>query len=718
MQRALTPAQQAVIDAGPNGSIFLSGPPGSGKSTVGVEHLKHLLSLGVSGDSILVLTPQRTLQDPYLDPIRSPDTTAGGEVATATVGGLARRMCDLFWPLLAERAGFADPARPPLFLTLETSQYYMAHIVRPLMDQGYFESVTIDRNRLYAQIIDNLNKSAAVGFAYTEIGSRLDSAWVGEPGQRRIYVDAQDCATRFRQFCLAHNLLDFSLQIEAFWTFLWPDPLVHDYLVGSYKHLIYDNVEEDVPRAHDLVRQWLSSFESALLIYDEGGGHRRFLGADAETGLALRALCTAHQAFEGSFVMSDTVADLATSLEGVLAPSSGSRPGPAPKAGADPSVPGEAAHPGFEIIGKRFYPELLDAVVGKVHGLLAPPEPGQPAVSPSEIVILAPYLSDALRFAITSRLERDGIPWRTHRPSRSLREEPASLATLTLAALAHPHWNVRPSRFDVAYALMLTLGMDLIRTQLLTEIVYRTKEFTLSAFEDIKPDLQERLTFVFGARYRTLRDWLLSYRLASPLPLDHFLRRLFGEVLSQPGFGFHRNLDAARVTGNLVESVRKFRLAMEPAFVDRGHPDFDIGREYVSVLQDGVIAAQYLESWRAGGDDAVLVTPAYSFLMMNRPATIQIWLDPGSSGWYQRLDQPLTHTQVLSREWPQGRQWTFADEEQANHETMTRLILGLLHRCRRHVCLAITEIGESGFEERGRLLYVFQSILHGERRSS
>ena len=36
--------------------------------------------------------------------------------------------------------------------------------------------------------------------------------------------------------------------------------------------------------------------------------------------------------------------------------------------------------------------------------------------------------------------------------------------------------------------------------------------------------------------------------------------------------------------------------------------------------------------------------------MMNRPVTVQFWLDVGSSGWYERLDQPLTHPQVLSRE--------------------------------------------------------------------
>ena len=123
-------------------------------------------------------------------------------------------MVDLFWPLAAEAAGFAQPDQPPVFLTLETAQYYMARILRPLLDQGFFASVTIDRNRLYSQVLDNLNKSAAVGFPYTEIGERLSGAWYGDPAQRRVYADAQESANRFRQYCLEHNLLDFSLQLE------------------------------------------------------------------------------------------------------------------------------------------------------------------------------------------------------------------------------------------------------------------------------------------------------------------------------------------------------------------------------------------------------------------------------------------------------------------------------------------------------------------------
>ena len=95
--------------------LFLIGPAGTGKTTAGVRRLEYLLSSGIPASEILVLTPQRSLQDPYLEVIQSPQRPAGGEITTATIGGLARRLCELFWPLAAEAAGFAHPDRPPLF---------------------------------------------------------------------------------------------------------------------------------------------------------------------------------------------------------------------------------------------------------------------------------------------------------------------------------------------------------------------------------------------------------------------------------------------------------------------------------------------------------------------------------------------------------------------------------------------------------------------------
>jgi len=100
--------------------------------------------------------------------------------------------------------------------------------------------------------------------------------------------------------------------------------------------------------------------------------------------------------------------------------------------------------------------------------------------------------------------------------------------------------------------------------------------------------------------------------------------------------------------------------------------------------------------------------------MSNRAVEVQFWLEVGSGGWWERLNQPLTHPYVLSRHWPRGRVWSDADEFNARQETLARLVLGLVRRCRRRVYLGISELGEEGYEQRGPLLQAFQRMLREE----
>jgi hypothetical protein len=700
---ALSDHQRAVVERPAELKLFAEGAAGTGKTTAAVARLLHLLDAGVPAGSILVVVPQRTLATPYFDGLRSAPLRAGGQVTVLTIGGLARRMVDLFWPLVAREAGFGQPEQPPTFLTLETAQYTMARLVRPLLDEGAFESITIDRNRLYSQVVDDLNKAAVVGFSHTEIGERLKRAWSGEQSQRRVYDEAQECATRFREYCLAHNLLDFSLQVSLFCEILWARASCRDYLLASYPHLFVDNVEEDTPVAHDLLRDWLPHCRSAFLVRDSGAGYRRFLGADPEGGRALRDVCDERIAFVESFVSSPDARalgyELARSLDRPIEPHD--RPQ------EDRRKPSGDARAALAFRYHRYYPEMLDWVAGEIEGLVH-----RKVIPPGEIVVLAPFLSDALRFSLRSRLEARDVPVHSHRPSRALRDEPATRCLLTLAAIAHPEWGRSPGPFDVAYALVQAVeGLDLVRAQMLTEIVYRVIEGrpSLASFDRIVPDMKERLTYTLGERYERLRTWLEAYasQVEEGTPLDFFLGRLFGEVLSQPGFGFHRDYDAGRVAADLVESVLKFRWTATAGVVGDG----PLGREYVDMVQDGVIAAQYVRNWQLQPQDAVLLAPAYTFLMSNRPVEVQFWLDVGSRGWWERLYQPLTHPYVLSRGWPRDALWTDSDEHEARQEALHRLTQGLVCRCRRRVYLGLCELAESGHEQKGQLLHAIQRIL-------
>ncbi len=683
---SLSAAQQAISERQPIGRLFLEGPSGSGKTTAAVAWLDYLLRSGVPGDQILILTPQRTLAQPYVQALQRPDLPPGSLPVILTLNGLAQRTVNLFWPVVAREAGFTHLEKPPIFLTAETAQFYMAQVVDPLLAEGYFDGIAIDHNRLFSQILDNLNKAAFIGFEHTELAARLKAAWVGKPAQMLIYDQAQECANRFRQYCLENNLLDFSLQLEIFSRRLWPSFLVRNYLTQTYSHLIYDNVEEDVPAAHDILREWLPAFTSALLVYDSDGGYRAFLGADRETGAALAEVCEQKVQFEEPFDANPKIDQLSAYLSDALL-----------RRAYTPSPVVDQVH---QIHFERFYPAMIGWIGAKIDALVH-----EEGVAPGEIAVLAPFVSDSLRFSLMAELEERGIPARSHRPSRTLRDEPATRCLLTLAKLAHPDWELPITRQEIRVMFMQSFaGMDLIRADLCAQTLFSPKKpgDGLASFDRLVPAMQERITHRVGEKLEGLRAWMESYRASEPLPLDGFLARIFGELLSQPGYGFSGDLEAAAVTARLVESVQKFR---------RAASDAENGKLYLQMIAEGVIAAQSPQSWEElARTDAVLISPAHTFLMTNRPAQVQFWLDAGSLNWWQRLMQPLTHPYVLSRRWPQDRKWTDAEEYNANQESLARMLRGLLRRCRRQVFVCSITLNERGDEEHGPLLQAFQSL--------
>ncbi len=681
--------QQLVAKENPDKTIFLEGLAGTGKTTAAIERVKHLLREGAAADSILILVPQATLAIPYKEALRRSRTKNGVNVRTATLGSLAFQVIDLFWPLIAEDVGFEKPLDRPHFLSLELVQYYMTRFVEPeIRRSDYFNSVHISQNRLYTQIVDNLNKAALVGFPQETIATRLKSAWAGDTEQAYIYDDAQACASLFREMCRQHNLLDFSLQIILFVDFLWKMEQPRRYLTQQYRHLIVDNIEEDTPATHDMLADWLKECDSALLIYDSEGGYRRFLGADSENALKLKRRCEVHVLLDKPRIMSDELEAFQMEIARSL-----NRPHAA-KAEAD-------ARDAIAYTDNRYLPQMIDWTVENIASLIH-----NEGVPPKEIVILSAFLPDALRFSLQTRLNEQGIANRSYRPSRALREEPAARTLLTFAKLAHPQWNSTPDKFDVAFALTSSIGeLDLVRARLLADILFRSGQ--LLPFERIQDaKVQGRITFDFGTRYEILRSWLDTYREGEPLPVDIFFSRLFGEVLSQPKFGFHRNFDAANTSANLIESAREFRQT-----VSKIEPDLPIASEYIRMVDSGVFANQYVSTRQHSEKDAVLIAPAYAFVMNNVPVDYQFWLNIGSPGWGQRLYQPLTQPYILSRQWEEGRVWTDADEFEANQETVYQLVSGLIRRCRKRIYLGFSQYGEQGFEQHGALLMAVQSML-------
>jgi len=702
---------------------LLTGPAGSGKTTRAVQYLHQLLAGNVPANTILVLTPQQTLAHPYRQLLRQPDLPGGGPVEVLTLNGLAQKTISLFWPLGAVSSGFGRPHAQPVFLTIETAQYYLRQAIGPLLRQGYFDPqvvpITISLPRLMSQILDNLNKAALTGLPHTEVGGRLAASLALEPNSRVALEHTQACVNHFRQYCLERNLLDFSLRIETFANHLWPVKGVRQFLQSRYRHLIVDNIEEDTPFAHAILRDWLPHAASALLIHDEDAGYRIFLGANWRTAQTLAAVSDPIETVAAAYSASPDVLALGARLADILHyPQAGQRLAP-PASLSDhpPLAPPPEADPRRVITfeQKRFYPQMIDWVIDQVAALI------EAGTSPAEIVVLAPFVSDALRFSFGQRMQARGLPARSHRPSRPLNEEPAAKTALTLARLAFPALAALPEPFDVAQALSQAIGgLDLIRANLLTQVVFRPAIAPpLAAFEQLDGPVRERITYEIGGRFDALRAWLQQFQAeAGPVPfLDHFWGRLFGEVLSQPGFGFHQQREAGEIIANLIDSAREFRRVAGEVPLLPGSDDkptaAQLNRAYLETIEQGIAAAQYTRGWEvdAAQAGAVLITPATTFLMSNRPVEYQFWLDAGSSGWWERIAQPLTHPYVLAADWPPGRLWTDDDEVAAQHDRLARLVLGLTRRCRRHIFIANAEISEQGYEQRGQLLIALQRLL-------
>ncbi len=687
-----TPQQSLCVSAPLQGGLFLHGPAGCGKTTAAAMRYAAMLEAGIPAGQILILVPQRSLAAAYYHISRRPDLPPGGTTQVLTLSGLARRSIDLFWPLIAADAGFSQPSKPPVFLTLETAQFFMARLVTPLLEQGYFGSLTIDPNRLFSQILDNLNKAAAVGMPYQSIGEQLKSAWSGEPAQLTVYDQAQECAEKFRQFCLENNLLDFSLQIEVFSRHVWQADLFQRYLNSNYSHLIYDNMEEDIPVTHDLVRSWLPNLQSALLICDQQGGYRSFLGADPASAAALQANCQASLLFPDSLVNQPAHAAFSSAMTHVIH--------------YEKTQPPDEIHAVFEILPNQFYTDMVVSVAQRIASLVESDE-----ATPGEIAVLSPFLSDSLRFTLSQALQQRGVPCRTHRPSRSLRDEPAAACLLALAKVAHPIWQIPATRSEVRSALLQSItGIDLVRADLLAQTTYHERKAAagLGAFSALNAEMQQRITFNIGNRFDALRAWLNAYQEEPPLPLDIFISRLFGEVLSQPGFGFHQNFDAAAAAARLAESARKFRQVATPLMSLAAD---EISKEYVNMADAGLLSALYLLDQENENQDAVFIAPAHTFLMHNTPVRFQFWLDIGSQGWWERLYQPLTQPYVLQRGWEPGSIWSDALEVERNQFNMARMVTGLVRRCSGRFFLCFTAVNEQGIDQRGPLLTAVQRLL-------
>ncbi len=710
--------------------IYLGGPFGTGKRTLATERVRWLLAeRHARGDDILVLVPQpinaEAFQNALARAFAPGDLPAGAPVRIATLAQIAREAIELYWPLVAPMAGFVDPTREPTFLNVESAQYYLGRFVDEALEADEFHGLALPRPQIILQILNNLNRAALYNLSVDEVYTRLATQGSGPRGtpQLAAFESARRLSYDFRLLCLEQALVDFSLQMEIFQQHVLSNDWSRTHLLRSRQHLVAANLEEDNPVTHALLRAWIPQLESVLLCADDEAGFRSTLGADPRGAYALAAICDESIHLSQSRIMQPPVVELAHEFAQAIDRARYGGPARA-EALAQALAVTAAETPGAHALlaeggplllpldegGRtfRFFPQMIHAVAAQIARLID----GE-GVPPNQIAVLAPGISDAVRFTLQRELALRGLPSAAHRPSRALEEEPAARALLTLAQLAHPHWDHRPTATDVAQALQFAIdGLDPVRAALLVGRLY-SPNGPFDGLTDsgrLDADSRRRLATPVVERYDTLHAWLGACMAAGePPPLDQFLGRLFEEVLGKPGYAYRDDVDAVRVANQMIESARALRQALEPTLLGETER-MDLGAEYVHLVQSGALGALYVPAWTMPAD-AVLIAPVASFLLRNEPVDCQVWLDVGSPAWAERVQQTLTHPGLLTHHWPAGKRWEDSDEFAARQESLRRQVLGLLRRTRKRVYLALSEYSESGYEQRGPLPAVINRVL-------
>ena len=669
-------------------SCFLAGPLVAGQRQALIERLRVLLEAGVPGYAVLVLLPDRATSRRFRQEVDQLDLGPYGAVDLQTYYRLASRLIRLFWPLVAGSSGFAAPERPPVFLNYETAQYLMGQLTEPLLAQGYFEGLSMRPQRILSQLLDDLNKAAVSGFALAEVAPRLREAWTGEESRLRFYEQVQICIELYRGHCLQHGLLDASLTFEVFNRHLVTVDEFWRYFTERYRHLLVDSAEELVPIAHDLVRRLLPQCDSALIGGDEKAGFRIFLGVDAPGAGELQAQCQETIKVDPATCADPHLVAFAERIGEKLGQGEAERGGGAPR---------EAV---VDLVQTRYRSQMIEAVARKIGELI------ERGVAPGEIAVVAPHADGVLRFLLAESFRAADIPFAVIRRYETLREEPVVRACLTLATLAHPEWGQSLSLFDLSEALERALKpLDPLRAELVARQLYDLRSGQLKPASELNANMRERIGFAAVERYEALRLWIDAYRAEEPSPFDHFLRRLFGEVLS------HSELEPedAQVYSKLIASAASFRQAA-PAMDLMGTA---IGQRYVEMVLSGVVAAQYLidVDLEEAPESIALVAPVYTYLLSGHIARYQFWLDIGSMSWWDPLPQPLTNHYILTRRWDREERWTDAVDFSHRNQNLYRLVRGLCLRCRAgiYLCASYSE-GRDEVQD-GPLMMAVQQVL-------
>lgn len=640
--------------------LLIKGQAGSGKTTYLINKLNDLAQRHKRTDDILFLT----LNKPNMNHVR--ESLNLGIDTGINITTFPRFITDeliLCWPLVLKNCDEISVKEPgPVLIDPLTSHDVMRQIVERLQIGGAFPGIKATSDSISLEIMHNFSRAVSSCLDYNNISEVLIKA--NPDKDPSVYNDMQEALAEYIHTLLSHGLLDYGLAMHLFISCLMGNPLYQNNFQSRYRYLFADNLEESVPALANFISTFLDGFDEAYLTFSTDGGYSAVLGASPDYALSILQDRCRVENLNSVHTSSETMVKLAEALrENIQGGSSVSAPTP------------------VRLIECEYKSEMISSAAEAVKDLVSL------GLSPGDIALIAPYLDPVTEELLVSGLKSFGIPSFPLTNTGRLIDQPFIGVAVTLAMLAHPRWDIRPSHSELSGTFRTCFGMDPVRASILADAAENKKSLPHLSQKTVM-----RIGFKNNEKYESLLAWLSGY--TEELPIDKFLERLLWDYLI-PLPAARENIAA---TKELIDMASGYKKIMEII-----QPDQTCGADFIISVKRGIKGMEVL---RERPNDAVVIATPYSYLLNPLASGVQIWLDVSDKDWEDSGVRPLSNPYLFLPGW-EGT-WNTHIEALYSRRMLSAKVVNLLKHCKDSLVVIDCRLTPRFAEQDGMLMKYLQ----------
>jgi hypothetical protein len=647
--------------------IILEGLPLTGKTTRLVDEYKELVQSGTRTGDILVLVMNASQLKRWRKALELPVT---GSLQVFTYWGFLQKEINRYWHWILPHLGEGEPVLKPLFLNVEAAHYLMTLLVEEHRLNGSFAAIVATSSQIALQVLNNLNQAAINGLTIEDAVRRLVAACGGDRIKSQAFDELLPVAQTFREQCLFYRALDYSLLVDVYNNYLFPQERYQESLQERYKSLIVDNLEEAIPMETKLIAFLLDSVEDAWIAFDPLGGHSRAFGADPELARStVYPLCQVER-LEHFYGCSQEAAELAEVLEENI------------RELKREQLPSQVIDP--VVVSTDFRADMISRVGEAVIELL------QAGHHPNSIAVIAPFVDKVLELSLSQQLGAAGYSVQNIADRKYLSDESCAQVMVSIAALIQPETGWTCSKMSLACCFGIVLQLDPIRSSLLARSCLRGGTPELIDLDEA--GLRPRIGFNKGQEYDDFKAKIKRIAEDKNEP-DRLFQRIFSEILA-PVIEEEQDIITSR---QVIDSAIKFYQAYQRLPLFQKQP---FVKRFLGLLTKGTVAAEALYQEEIQKDAVLLATP---FALFRNSLSIQhqFWLDCSDHRWFVKDYKELSNPLIMSKDW--DGVWDTAVALEHRRYRASRTLAGLLYRCSGTVKIVESEYSSLGHAQESAL---------------